>query len=89
MSIYIPFDNHKDDIPVLNSEDVTVPHFTVGKVKKNKWEYIDGDFEFAEFRCSKCHKSVSEDYDDIAEFEFCPHCGAEMDNKEWEGAGRE
>lgn len=57
--------------------------------EKNKWEYIDGEFGFAEFRCSKCHKSVSEDYDDISEFEFCPHCGTEMDNKEWEGAGRE
>ena len=34
MSIYIPQDNHIDDYPIQNSENVDFPyHFTVGKSK--------------------------------------------------------
>lgn len=49
-----------------------------GAVKHGKWIYNDGDNT-----CSVCRKEVTEhdDYGRKQWFNYCPHCGAKMDEE--------
>lgn len=41
-------------------------------------QWIEND-EFPCYNCSNCHDAIS--YSDFNDYEYCPHCGAKMDEE--------
>lgn len=63
-----------------------VPTADVQEVRHGHWikNYLD-NFRKFEYSCSICGWSGVKSYDsyvDIHDFEFCPYCGANMDEEE-------
>ena len=72
---------------VLGIESVMeyVESLPSAKRETGAWVGID-DFPHQEWECNQCGKIVYTDSETgIEEYEFCPHCGAEMLNAEGDG----
>ena len=91
MPRYIDVSLYEDCRIVCNSEDKGVPvkdipTADVQEVRHGHWIWKDLDnFRRVECSCSICGWSGVENYDsyvDIHDFEFCPYCGAKMDEEE-------
>ena len=78
-----------DDIILLSSGVDLIPAADVAEVRHGKWIMRGG-----KFRCSECDgKALMQDVGGTGGFshefeqvksDFCPHCGAKMDGKDYE-----
>lgn len=78
-----------DDIILLSSGVDLIPTADVAEVRHGKWIMRGG-----KFRCSECDgKALMQDVGGTGGFshefeqvksDFCPHCGAKMDGKDYE-----
>lgn len=80
----IDVDNvHRGIIDALHSLIREIPAADVRENVHGEWQAKPLDrFRKFEIKCSACGWSGIENYDsyvDISEFEYCPHCGAQMD----------
>lgn len=53
---------------------------TVDPMKHGHWE-TDERYPWREV-CSECHRHITYDADSNAEMNYCPNCGAKMDERE-------
>ncbi len=62
----------------------TIPSADVAPVRHGRWYYSYTTItEVKMYICSRCRSERAIDkYDNIEEYEYCPHCGAKMDEKE-------
>lgn len=59
------------------------PTADVQEVRHGKWIYVDGDLGWADCKCSECGYTDTDSFEDCTEcfYNFCPNCGAKMDEE--------
>ena len=65
------------DMAILSNVIMKIPAADVAPVVHGRWVYHNFDTI-----CSECRKSaIFDEWEQQAETEFCPHCGAKMDEE--------
>ena len=71
------FEMHKAVLELLKEQEADKPKGHWTPYEPDKRGYTDG------FTCSRCERVIlSDHYCKMIDFDFCPYCGAYMDNAE-------
>ena len=64
-------DKYQGDQDLTTAMHMAIDALESGPARRGRW--IDAREQCGSYVCSKC------DYQSIAQYNFCPHCGAKMD----------
>lgn len=78
------FDEDGDYVDGVTEDDIINADIIDAVPVKGRWTLSDNGSEFCDnvYTCSNCHTSFTMTYQDEKDWNYCPHCGARMEEVE-------